>query len=363
LRPVHAIADRRPAEDPSVPRRRLSRPAGVYIRVTIVEQAPHLGSSETEFARLTGPHRRELTVHCYRMTGSAQDAEDLVQETYLRAWRSFGGFEGRSSVRVWLYRIATNVCLSALERRGRLDLPAGLGRAGDDPDRPLTLAGPEIGWVTPLPGGASGPAADPAAVVAGRGSVRLALVAALQQLPATQRAVLILRDVLGWRAAEVAELLDTSADAVHSALARARERLRRAGPDEETLREPVAGGVQRRLLDGYARAFADGDVDGLVRVLRADVALEMPPHLTWFAGRGTVCGFFARTVFPSLGPVSLAPLTANGGPAFAVYAGGALHALQVLTLARGGVSRIVSFNDPALFAAFGLPERAEAGDA
>ncbi|MEV4517570.1 RNA polymerase subunit sigma-70 [Dactylosporangium sp. NPDC049525] len=314
--------------------------------------------SGVEFERLTAPFRRELTTHCYRMTGSAQDAEDLVQETYLRAWRSFGTFEHRSSLRVWLYRIATNVCLSALTQIGRRDLPSGLGQPSDDPLSPLALAGPEVGWVSPL---VTPP--DPAAVVSGRGSVRLALVAALQHLPATQRAVLILRDVLAWRASEVAELLGTSADAVHSTLARARAQLRRVGVNEESLSEPQAGGAQRRLLEQYAAAFAAADVDALVRVLRDDVALEMPPHLTWFAGRDTVATFLDRVVFAAVGPLRLRPLTVNGAPGFAAYirqpgrpAGGGweAHAVQVLTVTPGGISRIVSFNQPSLFALSGL---------
>ncbi|MGI5243771.1 RNA polymerase subunit sigma-70 [Dactylosporangium sp. CA-139066] len=322
------------------------------MRVTVVDRAERLVTDEDEFARLTEPFRRELTVHCYRMSGSAQDAEDLVQEVYLRAWRGFGDFAGRSSVRVWLYRIATNVCLSAMSRRR--DLPAGLGAPGGDTGRPPPLAGPEVAWVTPFAGGAGGDEEDPAAVVAGRGSVRLALVAALQHLPATQRAVLLLRDVLRWRANEVADLLDTSPDAVHSLLARARERLRRAEPDEERLREPPAGQAQRRLLDGYARAFAEADVDGLLEVLRADVALEMPPHLGWFAGRDTVGEFLGRVVFPALGRTRLEPVVVNGGPGFLVYTGETPHAVQALTVRQDGIARIVSFNDPALFTTFDL---------
>ncbi|GAA4262352.1 sigma-70 family RNA polymerase sigma factor [Dactylosporangium darangshiense] len=326
---------------------------GVYTWVTVVGRAERLVTDEDEFARLTEPFRRELTVHCYRMSGSAQDAKDLVQEAYLRAWRGFRDFAGRSSVRVWLYRIATNVCLTALARRRR-DLPAGLGAPGGDTWRPPPLAGPEVAWVTPFAGGVAGEGEDPAAVVAGRGSVRLALVAALQHLPATQRAVLLLRDVLGWRASEVADLLDTSTDAVHSLLARARERLRRAEPDEDSLREPPPGQAQRRLLDGYARAFADADVDGLLKVLRADVALEMPPHLSWFAGRDTVGEFLTRVVFPALGRTRLEAVTVNGGPGFAVYHGEIPHAVQAVTVTGQGIARIVSFNDPALFTTFNL---------
>jgi len=312
--------------------------------------------SEADFARLTGPFRRELTAHCYRMTGSAHDAEDLVQETYLRAWRSIAGFEQRSSLRVWLYRIATNVCLTALEHRSRRDLPAGLGGPSDDPERPLTVAGPEISWVEPLPGTAT--ATDPASIVADRGSVRLALVAALQHLPATQRAVLILRDVLSWRAAEVADLLGTTPDAVHSTLARARAQLRRAGVDEDTLSEPPPGD-HRVLLEQYATAFANADVDALLRLLRDDVALEMPPHLTWFAGRAAVGRFFDASVFAEMGPIHLVPASSGGEPAFGSYHRTAdghwtAHALQVLTVTPAGVARIVAFVGASLFASFGL---------
>ena len=161
-----------------------------------------------EFARLTDPFRPELLAHCYRMLGSVHDAEDQVQETLLRAWRSFGQFEGRASLRTWLYRIATNACLRALETRSRRPLPSGLGQPGENPEGPLAAAMPEIPWLQPIPDGLLRPgSADPAAVAISRTNIRLALVAALQYLPARQRAVLILRDVLGWRAAEVAELL------------------------------------------------------------------------------------------------------------------------------------------------------------
>ena len=185
-----------------------------------------------EFARLTDPFRPELLAHCYRMLGSVHDAEDQVQETMIRAWRSYGEFEGRSSLRTWLYRIATNACLRALENSSRRPLPSGLGAPGEDPDAPLAVARPEVPWLQPIPDAlvSAGPA-DPADIVASRQSVRLALIAALQYLPARQRAVLILRDVLGWRAAEVADLLGTSTAAVNGMLQRARARLEQAAPD------------------------------------------------------------------------------------------------------------------------------------
>jgi RNA polymerase sigma-70 factor (ECF subfamily) len=178
-----------------------------------------------DFTSATGRFRDELLAHCYRMLGSAEEAEDLVQETYLRAWRSYAGFEGRASVRTWLYRIATNVCLTALERRGRRPLPSGLGAPSGDPETPV-VAGPEVPWLQPLPDALlAGRREDPAAVVASRAGVRLAFVAALQHLSARQRAVLILRDVLEWPAAQVADLLGTTTTAVNSGLRRARAQL------------------------------------------------------------------------------------------------------------------------------------------
>src|SRR6185312_7321557 len=205
-------------------------------------------TASTDFTDLTSPFRGELLAHCYRMLGSADEAEDLVQETYLRAWRSFGRFEGRSSVRTWLYRIATNACLTALERRGRQPVPDAL----------LTGAGE-----------------DPASAVAARAGIRLALVAAQQYLPARQRAMLILRDVLGWPAAEVAGLLGTTTTAVNSGLRRARAQLARALPAEEDTAEPNDPG-QRAALDRFAAAFENADADALAELLRKDAVLEMP---------------------------------------------------------------------------------------
>jgi RNA polymerase sigma-70 factor, ECF subfamily len=309
---------------------------------------------EDEFGRLTDPFRRELLAHCYRMMGSFQDAEDLVQETYVRAWRSYHDFEGRSSLRLWLYRIATNVCLTALEHHSRRLLPSGLGPPSDDPDHPLSVL--EHGtWVQPLPG-SPGEAADPAAIVATRDSVRLALVAALQHLPAKQRAALILRDVLAWRASEVAELLGTTSTAVNSLLQRARAQLERVAPVEDELADLSEPGL-RALLGQYIAAFENADVNALVGVLRDDVALEMPPNVEWFSGRAAVARFLARNVLSRPGLIRMLPTTANGHPAVAAYwraKDGRYrpHALQVLTITPTGISRIVSFNDPELFTGF-----------
>jgi len=283
-----------------------------------------------------------------------------VQETYLRAWRSYDGFEGRSSLRTWLYRIATNACLRALEQGGRRPLPSGLGAPSDDPERPLAPEPAGVAWLQPIPGAMLGAEpADPAEVVASRDSIRLAFVAALQHLPARQRAVLILRDVLGWRAAEVAKLLGTSTAAVNSALQRARTHLARVAPAEDDVAEPAEPDL-RALLDRYVAAFEDADIPALDQVLRDDVELEMPPLPTWFAGRQAVRGFFSSQVLTGLGQFRMVTTTANGQPAVAAYRRGRdggyhAHAVHVLTVTRTGIARIVAFLDPRLFAAFGLP--------
>jgi RNA polymerase sigma-70 factor (ECF subfamily) len=307
---------------------------------------------EEEFVRLTGPYRRELVAFCYSMLGSAEDAEDLVQETYLRAWRSFGGFAGRSSLRTWLYRIATNRCLTALERRERRPMPSGLGGPAEHPDVPLA-AGPGIAWIQPLP-----ELADPAAIVEERDSVRLALVAAMQHLSARQRAVLILREVLAWRAAEAAEVLGMTPVAVNSALQHARARLGRAAAVRGEPAEPGEA-ARRALLDRYVKAFEDADVTGLVALLHEDAVMEMPPFLTWFAGRADVIGFLERRCLTP-GGMRLVPVSANGQPAAAAYLRGPdgvhrAHGVQVLTVRDAAITRIDTFLDPGLFAAFGLP--------
>ena len=314
-----------------------------------------------DFTSATGRFRGELLAHCYRMLGSAEEAEDLVQETYLRAWRSYAGFEGRSSVRTWLYRIATNACLTALERRGRRPLPSGLGAPSGDPETPV-VAGPEMPWLQPLPGALlAAERADPASVTASRAGIRLAFVAALQHLSARQRAVLILRDVLEWPAAQVADLLGTTTTAVNSGLRRARAQLAQALPAEDELAEP-AEPDRRALVDRFAAALENADVTALAQLLAEDVALEMPPALTWFTGRPAVVAFTAAQLLTEPGALRLVPVTANGQPAFAVYrrdSGTAYHAhaLQVLTVTATGIARIVAFTDPGLFTSFGLPAR------
>jgi RNA polymerase sigma-70 factor (ECF subfamily) len=323
-------------------------------------------SGDADFARLTDPFRAELLAHCYRMLGSVHDAEDQLQETLLRAWRSYGAFEGRASLRTWLYRIATNTCLRALENRSRRPLPSGLGAPAQDPDGPLIPAQPEIPWLQPMPDAlfATEPA-DPAAIVVSQASMRLALIAALQYLPSRQRAVLILRDVLGWRAAETAELLGTTTAAVNSILQRARAHLELAGLAEDDIREP-ASPADRDLLRRYAAAFETADIGALTRLLRADAVLEMPPWPAWFAGRELIGRFLSNRVFGQPGDLRLTQAAANSQPAFAVYRRDKdgvhrAHAIQVLTITAGGVGRIASFNDPRLLATFGLPPALSAG--
>ncbi|GIF23763.1 RNA polymerase sigma-70 factor (ECF subfamily) [Actinoplanes tereljensis] len=303
-----------------------------------------------EFAESAGPWRREIVVHCYRMLGSAGDAEDAAQETYLRAWRGFDRFEGRASVRTWLHQIATNVCLRFLEQRGRRVLPADLG--GPDEDRP---AAAETRWVGPLP-------VDPADAAETRQKVRLAFVAALQHLPARQRAVLILRDVADLPAGEVAEALGTTPVAVNSALLRARERMSREAPDPDEMTEPDSAEMRSRLLR-YVAAFEQADVGALAAVLREDVTLEMPPLATWFAGREPVLGFLGTHVLREPGSFAVLPskINANGQPTFAMYAEGQAHALNVLDLDRGGIRRIHIFLQPELFPMFGQPVTPAAG--
>jgi RNA polymerase sigma-70 factor, ECF subfamily len=316
-------------------------------------------SASQEFTSSTSKFRGELLAHCYRMLGSAEDAEDLVQETYLRAWRSFGNFEGRSSVRTWLYRIATNVCLTAIERRSRRPLPSGLAGPAQDPQTPV-VPSLEMPWLQPFPDALlSGQGDDPAAVTASRAGIRLAWVAALQHLSARQRAILILRDVLEWPAAQVAELLGTTTTAVNSGLRRARAQLALALPAEDELAEPTAPG-QRALLDRFAAAFENADTKALAELLREDVTLEMPPAPTWFSGRAAVLGFYAIRALDAPGRFRMVPAMANGQPAFAVYQrerDGVYRAdaITVPTLTTTGIASIVTFRNPGLFALFGLP--------
>jgi RNA polymerase sigma-70 factor (ECF subfamily) len=308
------------------------------------------------------PLRAELVVHCYRMLGAVPEAEDAVQETMLRAWRAWDRYdESRASVRTWLYRIATNVCLTALEGRARRPLPTGLGAPSSDPDAPLT-PDLEVPWLQPLPDGCL--PRDPADRVTERHSVRLALVAALQLLPPRQRAVLVLRDVLAFSAAEVAAQLATTTASVNSALQRARATLADADLREDELTDPDDPSV-RETVERYVRAFEAADVAALVGLLSADVVLEMPPVPLWYRGPEDYGRFIAR-VFAMRGTGwRMLALGANGQPALAAYAPGPdgslqLHTLQVLTVTGRGITRNVVFADPQVFAAFGLEEELSA---
>jgi RNA polymerase sigma-70 factor, ECF subfamily len=325
-------------------------------------------AASEDFARLTDPFRHELLAHCYRMLGSVHDAEDQLQETMIRAWRSYGDFEGRASLRTWLYRIATNTCLRALENSARRPLPSGLGGPSEYPEARLAAARPEVPWLQPIPDAlVSAGSADPAEIVASRQRMRLALIAALQYLPPRQRAVLILRDVLRWRAAEVADLLGTTTVAVNGALQRARARLEQAAPDEDQIHEP-ADPANRALLDRFATAFQNADVTAVVQLLREDAVFEMPPEVTWFTGRELIGRFLQARVLTEPGRFQMIPVAANCQPAFAAYIrhqDGAYqaHSICVLTVAASRVARVTSFNDPGLFATFGLPQTVPAAAA
>ena len=318
-----------------------------------------LVSSETP--ALDDRFRPELIAHCYRMVGSVHDAEDLVQETYLRAWRSYDSFEGRSSVRTWLYRIATNACLTALEKRGRRPMPTGLGGEASDPLATL-VEQPEVSWLEPVPDAmVAGAHADPATAVTTRESIRLAFVAALQHLPPRQRAVLVLRDVLRWRAAEVADLLGTTTAAVNSSLQRARAQLDRIGLTQDDVTEPTAPD-QRALLDRYMAAFESYDVAAMVDLFTDDAVWEMPPYPGWYQGADAIGRLIAKNCPAERpGDMRLVRANANGQPAFAVYMrdGDGEHRafqIQVLTTTTSGVAHVGCFFDRTLFETFGLPE-------
>ena len=326
------------------------------------EPPDHEPPDHEQFTAETERFRRELLAHCYRMVGSAHDAEDLVQETYLRAWRSYAGFEGRASVRSWLYKIATNVCLTALAPRPIRVLPSGLAGPYDGPDRPpVPVAAGAASWLEPLPDAwISVPDDDPAMQVIERESLRLALIASLQHLPARQRAILLLRDVLAFSAAETAAFLGTTTAAVKSGLQRARARLDEVEPAPETLLEPTDPRA-RALLDRYIAAFERSDTGLLEQVLRSDASLEATPFRDWHAGREMCIHVLGTFVLGNPGDWRMIPTSANGQPAAVVYHRddtGALRAdgAVVLAATATGVSRVIKFHDPALVAAFGLPD-------
>ncbi|WP_327094127.1 sigma-70 family RNA polymerase sigma factor [Nocardia vinacea] len=313
-----------------------------------------------DFAARTAPHRPELLAHCYRMLGSIHDAEDLVQETMLRAWRSADRYdEDRASLRTWLYRIATNACLTALEQRGRRALPTGLvGPSDTAVTKPQRH--PEIPWLEPIPDALLGTSADdPATVIAARSGIRLAFIAALQYLPARQRAVLILRDVLAWSAAEVADLLETSTAAVNSALQRAHAQLEKEAPMLDRISESLSPD-ERAMIDRYVTTFGNADMAEFAKLLRDDVVLEMPPALLWFAGRAHVVEFFTDKCGSTPDEWRAIPTSANTQPAIAYYRLDEnntyhAHSIHLLTLRDAAIDRITVFLDASLFSGFGLP--------
>lgn len=324
-----------------------------------------------EFGGLTEPYRRELQIHCYRILGSLHEAEDLVQETFLRAWRWLDTYQGRASFRAWLYKIATNACLDALDRaRSRRLLPAHTYPASD-PRAPILPPTPEISWLEPVPDEwLVETAANPEARYAAYESISLAFLTALQALPPRQRATLILSDVLDWPSREVADLLGLTVSAANSALHRARVTLAKHyhGRELETLPASMADERTRRLLERYVQAWETADVAGLVALLKEDATFAMPPSPSWYQGRAAIGVFAAATVFgekgmfpgQAAGRWRLQPTRANAGPAFAIYQrmeGNEYQAfgIHVLACQAGRLAQITSFIDPSLPPRFGLP--------
>jgi RNA polymerase sigma-70 factor (ECF subfamily) len=329
-----------------------------------VEQAAQ--STATPGAEQLEQHRSELTGYCYRMLGSAFDAEDAVQETLVRAWRSLDRFEGRAALRSWLYRIATNVCLDMLNGRERRARPMDLGPAREPVAANLNAL-PEITWLEPIPDRALVPAeADPAEVALARETIRLAFVAALQHLPPRQRAVLILSEVLRWKASEVAELLDTSVASVNSALQRARATLD-ASDVSATDPAPKLDEADRELLARYVAAFEAYDMEALTSLIHEDATQSMPPYDLWLSGRDDIFEWWLGPGIGCRGSRVIPTVTANGSPAFGQYkpsesgSGYEPWALQVLELADGRIAELTFFLDTkTVFPLFGLPPRLEA---
>jgi RNA polymerase sigma-70 factor (ECF subfamily) len=317
------------------------------------------------FGRLVEPYRRELHAHCYRMLGSYADAEDALQEALLRAWRGLPRFEGRSSLRSWLYRIATNACLRAIERRPRRVLPIDYTSASDPHDG---LADPvsEPVWLEPYPDtnlGLEGPA-GPDARYEQRETVELAFIAALQHLPARQRAVLILRDVLGFSARETAAVLETTPVSVDSALQRAHKTVEERLPSrtqQQTLRL-IGDDELSRLVGRYVDAWERNDVDAVVSMLAEDARMAMPPLPSWYRGRDQVAAFLRGYALADIKRWRLIPISANGQPALAGYLWEARteaftpYCLYVLTLRERRIEEITAFITPETFRRFGLPE-------
>ena len=304
-------------------------------------------------------YRVELTAYCYRMLGSV-DAEDAVQETFIRAWRAYDGFEGRSALRSWLYRIATNVCFDMLESRKRRARPMDLGPAGEPIAENLSTL-PEVTWIEPMPDGRVVPEGDPAAVAEARETIRLAFVAALQHLPPRQRAVLILCEVLRWQASEVAELLDTTVASVNSALQRARATLSASNVEPSTT-APSVDAADEELLARYVEAFERYDMDALTSLIREDATQSMPPYELWLAGRDDILSWWFGPGNTCRDSRVIPVVSANGAPAFGQYRpvpGGEGYepwALQVLEIEDGKIVELTFFLDTkTVFPLFGLP--------
>ncbi|SDM30716.1 RNA polymerase sigma-70 factor, ECF subfamily [Allokutzneria albata] len=322
---------------------------------TIIAVIAQWHARRVDFDALVAEHRRELYAHCYRMLGSAQDAEDAMQEALLGAWRGLARFEGRSSVRAWLYRICTNACLRFAERRPRRVSSVDFGPARVDVHE---LGEPVPGpvWLEPL-----APETDPAERYLLRESVELAFVAAVQLLPGTQRAVLLLREVLGFSAAEVASILDTTPASVNSALQRARATVRaRVGTSQGEELDALGEQGRRELVDAFLTAWERADTPALLDLLAEDAKFTMPPLPAWFDGKDNVARFLRERVFAT--PWRLVPLEVNAQPGFACYlrragdTGFRFAAIAALTLRAGRVAEINSFLDPDLRSRFGLPE-------
>ncbi len=325
--------------------------------------------SNQAFEQLAEPLRRELKLHCYRMLGSLHEAEDLVQETYLRAWRNFESFDGCGSFRAWLYRIATNACLNVLASRkiARRVLPDQQTPAAVVAQMPDGAPATDVAWLEPYPDsileGIADKAPNPEARYAAHEAVQLAFVAAIQQLPPRQRVAVLLCDVLGWTANEAATLLGGSTASVNSALQRARETLAKRYPAGRPTATPRPGPAQQKLLDRYLEVWEGHDIDGFVALLKEDATFTMPPWLLWYAGREAIGSFFALA-WKTCGGLRLVPTAANRQPAFAVYQRTDVgprwhaHSIHVLTLEHDRVSRLTTFlgpDGPRLFPAFGLP--------
>jgi RNA polymerase sigma-70 factor (ECF subfamily) len=315
------------------------------------------------FTATVEPHRRELLVHCYRMLGSVHDAQDLVQETMTRAWRAFDRYDDqRASIRTWLYRIATNACLNALESRKRRPLPADVGAQFDDPDAAF-VPGFEIPWLQPLPDALLGATpADPADLAVERAQLRLGVVAALQLLAPRQRAALVLCDALDLPARQVATLLDTTPAAVSSALQRARRTLAAAAVGIDGVVESTQS--QRAVVDAWIVAFEAADVAALQRLALDDVVLEMPPMRNWYRGAASYGAFMAR-IFRTRGTSwRTVAISANGQAGCAAYVHSdcgdfVLHTVQIFTVEGSRMARVTVFQDQDVFALFDLPERLE----